>query len=88
MYRCVGKEACARATDRIIYNQMVVDCVLPEDEIDRIFGALADSIGYGPLFGALGAFDLIGATLLVILMRGVSRDAPARQPASGARPAA
>jgi MFS transporter, ACS family, hexuronate transporter len=37
-------------------------------------GALADTIGYTPLFGALGAFDLIGATLLVILMRGVSRD--------------
>ena len=36
-----------------------------------LVGALADSIGYTPLFGALGAFDLIGATLLVILMRGV-----------------
>ncbi|WP_028225695.1 MFS transporter [Paraburkholderia ferrariae] len=38
-----------------------------------IVGALADKIGYTPLFGALGAFDLIGATLLVILMRGASR---------------
>jgi ACS family hexuronate transporter-like MFS transporter len=46
-----------------------------------LVGALADSIGYTPLFGALGAFDLIGATLLIVLMRGASRDAqphPAR----------
>lgn len=35
-----------------------------------VVGALADSIGYKPLFAALGLFDLIGATLLVILMRG------------------
>jgi MFS transporter, ACS family, hexuronate transporter len=53
-----------------------------------LVGALADSIGYGPLFGALGAFDLIGAALLVILMRGVSRDAPAGQLDSGASTAA
>jgi ACS family hexuronate transporter-like MFS transporter len=39
-----------------------------------LVGALADSIGYTPLFGALGAFDLIGATLLIVLMRGASRD--------------
>jgi MFS transporter, ACS family, hexuronate transporter len=39
-----------------------------------LVGALADSIGYTPLFGALGAFDIIGATLLIILMRGVSPD--------------
>ena len=42
-------------------------------------GALADSIGYTPLFGALGAFDIIGATLLIILMRGVSPDGRPRQ---------
>ncbi|MDR6446780.1 MFS transporter [Paraburkholderia sp. 22099] len=40
-----------------------------------LVGQLAGSIGYTPLFAALGAFDLIGATLLIILMRGVSRDA-------------
>jgi MFS transporter, ACS family, hexuronate transporter len=38
-----------------------------------VVGALADKIGYTPLFGALGAFDLIGAALLVILMRGATR---------------
>jgi ACS family hexuronate transporter-like MFS transporter len=42
-------------------------------------GALADSIGYTPLFGALGAFDIIGATLLIILMRGVPRHGRARR---------
>jgi ACS family hexuronate transporter-like MFS transporter len=40
-----------------------------------LVGQLAGSIGYTPLFAALGAFDLIGATLLIVLMRGVSRDA-------------
>lgn len=43
-----------------------------------IVGALADKIGYGPLFGALGAFDLIGATLLVLLMRAPGSDATTR----------
>jgi MFS transporter, ACS family, hexuronate transporter len=38
-----------------------------------LVGALADTIGYKPLFAALGAFDLIGVTLLVILMRGYAR---------------
>jgi ACS family hexuronate transporter-like MFS transporter len=51
-------------------------------------GALADKIGYTPLFGALGAFDLIGATLLVILMRGVSRDARLHRVENGASSAA
>jgi MFS transporter, ACS family, hexuronate transporter len=36
-------------------------------------GALADTVGYGPLFACLGAFDLIGALLLVLLIRGQSR---------------
>ncbi|SAK66320.1 major facilitator transporter [Caballeronia temeraria] len=40
-----------------------------------VVGALADSVGYTPLFAALGAFDLIGAALLVVLMRGVKSDA-------------
>lgn len=39
-----------------------------------LVGALADSIGYKPLFVALGAFDLIGATLLMILMRGYTHE--------------
>ena len=37
-------------------------------------GALADTVGYGPLFGLLGAFDLIGATLLILLIRGQSQE--------------
>ncbi|KXV16870.1 hexuronate transporter [Caballeronia megalochromosomata] len=43
-----------------------------------VVGALADSIGYTPLFAALGAFDLIGAALLIVLMRGVKGDADPR----------
>ena len=38
-----------------------------------VVGALADSVGYGPLFACLGAFDLIGAALLVLLIRGQSK---------------
>lgn len=38
-----------------------------------VVGALADTVGYGPLFACLGAFDLIGATLLVVLIRGQSK---------------
>lgn len=53
-----------------------------------LVGALADSIGYTPLFGALGAFDLIGATLLIILMRGVTREARPHQVDNHASPAA
>jgi ACS family hexuronate transporter-like MFS transporter len=53
-----------------------------------LVGALADSIGYTPLFGALGAFDLIGATLLIILMRGVSRDVRPHQVDNNASTAA
>ncbi|KND59379.1 Hexuronate transporter [Candidatus Burkholderia verschuerenii] len=49
-----------------------------------VVGALADSIGYAPLFGALGAFDLIGATLLVILMRGITVGEPQPTKAAGA----
>ncbi|AYB61072.1 MFS transporter [Ralstonia solanacearum] len=37
-------------------------------------GALADTVGCGPLFGLLGAFDLIGATLLILLIRGQSQE--------------
>lgn len=46
-------------------------------------GALADSIGYKPLFAALGVFDLIGVTLLVILMRGETGESdPSDTPAA------
>jgi ACS family hexuronate transporter-like MFS transporter len=38
-----------------------------------VVGALADTVGYGPLFACLAAFDLIGATLLIVLIRGQSR---------------
>lgn len=53
-----------------------------------LVGALADSIGYKPLFIALGAFDLIGATLLMILMRGYTRDTPVPADSRPARTAA
>jgi MFS transporter, ACS family, hexuronate transporter len=42
-------------------------------------GALADTVGYGPLFGLLGSFDLIGAVLLIWLIRGQSQEDRARQ---------
>ncbi|WP_144156162.1 MFS transporter [Paraburkholderia sp. BCC1885] len=35
-----------------------------------LVGALADIVGYGPLFALLGCFDLVGAALLVLLVRG------------------
>ncbi len=35
-----------------------------------IVGALADTLGYGPLFGLLGVFDLVGATALIVLIGG------------------
>ncbi|KVZ19089.1 hexuronate transporter [Burkholderia ubonensis] len=53
-----------------------------------LVGALADKLGYGPLFGALGAFDLIGAALLVLLMRGVTRDPSPQKIDNGAHSAA
>lgn len=31
-----------------------------------LIGQFADAIGYGPLFAALGVFDLIGATILIL----------------------
>ena len=53
-----------------------------------LVGALADTVGYTPLFAALGAFDLIGAALLIILMRGASSDARPRHVDNSASPAA
>ena len=32
--------------------------------------ALADTLGYGPLFGLLGVFDLVGAAALIVLIGG------------------
>ena len=37
-----------------------------------LVGQLADTMGYGPLFALLGVFDLIGAALLIGLIRGRS----------------
>ena len=38
-----------------------------------LVGALADKIGYAPLFACLGLFDIIGVTLLAMLIRGQSK---------------
>jgi MFS transporter, ACS family, hexuronate transporter len=35
-----------------------------------VVGALATTIGYGPLFASLAVFDLIGAIIVIVLMRG------------------
>jgi ACS family hexuronate transporter-like MFS transporter len=34
-----------------------------------LIGALAERVGYGPLFACLGVFDLIGAGILIALIR-------------------
>jgi ACS family hexuronate transporter-like MFS transporter len=34
-----------------------------------LIGALAERVGYGPLFGCLGVFDLLGACILIALIR-------------------
>jgi ACS family hexuronate transporter-like MFS transporter len=34
-----------------------------------LIGALAERVGYGPLFGCLGVFDLFGAAILIALIR-------------------
>ena len=38
-----------------------------------LVGALADTLGYGPLFALLGVFDLIGAAALIALIGGERR---------------
>jgi MFS transporter, ACS family, hexuronate transporter len=38
-----------------------------------VVGALAPTIGYGPLFACLTLFDMIGATVVIALLRGASR---------------
>ncbi|HEY0649634.1 MFS transporter [Phenylobacterium sp.] len=39
-----------------------------------LVGALADRTGFGPLFGLLGAFDVLGALVLFALLRPMWRD--------------
>jgi len=34
-----------------------------------LIGQLADKVGFGPLFGALGVFDLIGAAVLILAIK-------------------
>ena len=51
-----------------------------------LVGALADKIGYGPLFGMLGAFDLTGAVLLIVLIRGQSHEERAARQAQSSLP--
>jgi ACS family hexuronate transporter-like MFS transporter len=40
-----------------------------------LIGALADTVGFGPLFGLIGVFDILAAISLFALMRPVRRDA-------------
>ena len=62
---------------------LIALCVVPEKptavsfgglSFSLVIGQLVDRIGYTPVFASLSVFDLIGATLLIILMRGVKRD--------------
>lgn len=39
-------------------------------ENSPLVGALADTLGYGPLFGLPGVFDLVGTAALIILIGG------------------
>ena len=43
-----------------------------------LVGASADTIGYGPLFGMLGVFDVVGAVVLILLLRGRNYGEPPR----------
>jgi len=45
-----------------------------------LVGALAERVGYGPLFGCLGVFDLLGAAILIALIRPRWRADTPRQP--------
>src|SRR5260370_26670599 len=38
-----------------------------------VVGALATTIGYGPLFACLTLFDIIGATVVIALLRGTAK---------------
>ena len=50
-----------------------------------LVGALADTIGYGPLFGMLGVFDIVGAIVLILLLRGRNYGEPPPAEAQVAR---
>lgn len=41
-----------------------------------LIGQYADRIGYAPLFGALGVFDLIGAVVLIVFLRHLTLPKP------------
>ena len=41
-----------------------------------LIGQYADRIGYAPLFGALGVFDLIGAAVLIVFLRRLTPPKP------------
>ena len=43
-----------------------------------LVGAFANMIGYGPLFALLGVFDIVGAILLISLLRGGNYGDPPR----------
>ncbi len=42
-----------------------------------LIGALADTVGFAPLFSLLGVFDIIGAVVLFVLLQPRRRDAQA-----------
>ena len=46
-----------------------------------LIGQLADTVGYAPLFGALGVFDLIGAVVLIAFARHLTLPAASPEPA-------
>jgi ACS family hexuronate transporter-like MFS transporter len=46
-----------------------------------LIGQVVQRTGYGPLFACLGAFDLLGAALLIGLMRGIAPAPDALSPA-------
>lgn len=52
-----------------------------------LIGQVADTIGYAPLFGALAAFDLIGAAVLILFIRHLTLPdpGPASAPVEPAR---
>jgi ACS family hexuronate transporter-like MFS transporter len=39
-----------------------------------LIGALADTVGFAPLFSLLGVFDLVGAVVLFLLLRPIRLD--------------
>jgi ACS family hexuronate transporter-like MFS transporter len=41
-----------------------------------VVGALATTIGYGPLFACLAVFDIVGAIIVIVLLRGRQDQSP------------